>query len=1105
MPRPSARVPFSTPSSPVNLSSTQEPQLSLHGASQRTVSGPEASDSSGSSVSSLIRRPSARTANRTVSNYNLRSSRTLSETITVSPESLILPNPAIDSEVESPSPQDSDRLSPVGVADFDGTQPDLTQITDRPIPPTSWTDDIIGEGFLFKPVRRIHEKHIKLFTSICNRFLCTINDISIRNHFRIPLEEAFAALPCVFYDEFGEFLSEAQLGAVLLSIETSDDPIRIVLQKRHHYVHTSLRTLTPRQPSTHRPSRANTIRYASAYAKVGEYARALSILCEEAPIPSAYDRHGELLPQVVECLRVSNPAAQNPVHFAPTFSPDLGDSSGIASASQDGIIVESEDLLLLLKKSPRYRSTGPLPWSFDLLRKMLVSVDGALDAVSDRFLSLSSRFVSRFTTPGIPVNPLWRNQKAIFIPKKDSDKLRIIKIDNIWVRLAGKALAAASIQQVLPYLSPIQLGVGVSGGIEIAGHTLDRWIDNILLTFDSTEIVALLDVEGAFPRIERGPLRAVIADRLPWALPYYDKFYGTSERMFLGNGFDGIVCDRGLHAGDPMATIFFCLAMQGPLLETVSRVPGVQVRAYIDDTAIMGHHLAVAEFVNVFAEMLASFGLTVNCDKSSVCGRAPILQEVSWCPPSQHSSSGVVYMGLPHGAINFTSERLQVRSDEIIQLCNVLSDISAPYAFQILRICVVTKGTFVIRMLPPERTDIFVKQFDSSIFGAVLTMLQQREVVLSIADRAQIALLISLPIRYGGLGLTALAHIQEAAWVAAELAAERCMRDVNIFANNIPTRTQLIRRHFADYDPDVAVTHEPRLQRAFSDKIMRSLFEGLLEHLQQIGHTAQRALLISQAKSDCSWMRLPNYSAKDVPRLSNHHFIECMLLRLLWQPPALRKYGNQLTTFTCCNHRSARRVTSVRDPSTLYHAFSCQSFAEETQRRHNTVVLLLQNALAALGPRFVFLPLQSLGIVGLASNSQPEHVRPDIRMIYDGQEYYIDVRVIDTTCPTWSSRAPEAACGYAEHLKRGKFARFVPPGVQFVAFSLDINGCFGPGAKGFLDSIHSVFKRSNPFFCKSFYRNVSVAMAQYRASMLWTHAEDLAHNLPVSHSSFHSY
>ena len=135
-------------------------------------------------------------------------------------------------------------------------------------------------------------------------------------------------------------------------------------------------------------------------------------------------------------------------------------------------------------------------------------------------------------------------------------------------------------------------------------------------------------------------------------------------------------------------------------------------------------------------------------------------------------------------------------------------------------------------------------------------------------------------------------------------------------------------------------------------------------------------------------MRLPNYSAKDFPRFSKHYFIECMLLRLLWQPHALRKYGDQLTTFTCCNLRSARRFTSVRDPTTLYHAFLCQSFAEETQGRYNTAVLLLQNALAALGPLFVFLPLQSLGIVGLTSNSQPEHFRPDIRMIYDGPDRY---------------------------------------------------------------------------------------------------------------------
>ena len=50
------------------------------------------------------------------------------------------------------------------------------------------------------------------------------------------------------------------------------------------------------------------------------------------------------------------------------------------------------------------------------------------------------------------------------------------------------------------------------------------------------------------------------------------------------------------------------------------------------------------------------------------------------------------------------------------------------------------------------------------------------------------------------------------------------------------------------------------------------------------------------------------------------------------------------------------------------------------------MVLLSENSLAALGPRFEFLPLQSLGIVGLTSNSQPvgnTSVRPDIRMTYD--------------------------------------------------------------------------------------------------------------------------
>ena len=165
--------------------------------------------------------------------------------------------------------------------------------------------------------------------------------------------------------------------------------------------------------------------------------------------------------------------------------------------------------------------------------------------------------VAHFTTPRGFVSSIWRDEKALFIPKPDSEKLRLIKVDNIWVRLAGRGLARLLKDEAVQLLRSTQVGVGVKGGIEVAGHTLERWIDDVLAENDSEHIVAALDIEGAFPRLERGPARRAIEQYLPNALPFFDHFYGSPETMYFHWRADGVTCNRGVHAGDPMATMLF--------------------------------------------------------------------------------------------------------------------------------------------------------------------------------------------------------------------------------------------------------------------------------------------------------------------------------------------------------------------------------------------------------------------------------------------------------------------------------------------------------------------------------------------------------------------
>jgi hypothetical protein len=67
-------------------------------------------------------------------------------------------------------------------------------------------------------------------------------------------------------------------------------------------------------------------------------------------------------------------------------------------------------------------------------------------------------------------------------------------------------------------------------------------------------------------------------------------------------------------------------------------------------------------------------------------------------------------------------------------------------------------------------------------------------------------------------------------------------------------------------------------------------------------------------------------------------------------------------------------------------------------------VHLLHNALAALGDRFEHIAL--LDRLGFPDNSQTDDVKADIRMKFDKQEHMLDVKVIDTTCPSWNKSPP---------------------------------------------------------------------------------------------------
>src|SRR6218665_2766551 len=68
---------------------------------------------------------------------------------------------------------------------------------------------------------------------------------------------------------------------------------------------------------------------------------------------------------------------------------------------------------------------------------------------------------------------------TLFALRKNSGGLRPIAIGYMWRRLSSKCANAYAILKVTPFLSPKQLGVGVTRGCEAAIHATRRFFGSM--------------------------------------------------------------------------------------------------------------------------------------------------------------------------------------------------------------------------------------------------------------------------------------------------------------------------------------------------------------------------------------------------------------------------------------------------------------------------------------------------------------------------------------------------------------------------------------------------------------------------------------------------
>lgn len=246
-------------------------------------------------------------------------------------------------------------------------------------------------------------------------------------------------------------------------------------------------------------------------------------------------------------------------------------------------------------------------------------------------------------------------------------------------------------------------------------------------------------------------------------------------------------------------------------------------------------------FSDVFNTELRPLGLCVNKEKSRVCFSERIRQRIHWCPPDQVSVDGIIYMQVPYGRFEFVQKALRERVADVSLLCDAIVVLPAQYAFQLLSVCISRKGTYALRMVPPWHTNVYATSFDNHITTCVWKLLGETVGSTGPTESDRFKALCSLPVKRGGLGLTALSDIREAAWVASEMSVELRLTDFEVPRTMAQRRTDAIRVFDSTYEP--AAVQPPRqfLQREFTEVVMARKYDDLLTSFDNTEQVAKKA------------------------------------------------------------------------------------------------------------------------------------------------------------------------------------------------------------------------------------------------------------------------
>lgn len=487
------------------------------------------------------------------------------------------------------------------------------------------------------------------------------------------------------------------------------------------------------------------------------------------------DGHGDGASGVLFATMERTTAAAKPLH--PSANED--DIFDIQAVMTDPNIPDLEltlaDLQTEIPRLPSQSSGGVSGWTYMVIKTLLNKPGrGNSDDARTNLLQAFLAFSNCLLRNGLPPELMEElNKSRLILLQPKPEKIRPIAIADSWLRIVLRCALRAVEVDVRAYLGPDQLCVGVPGGTEILG-ALDQMV------YDQPELASfLIDFRNAFNSTRRRSIYEGLSRGCPRLLKIFCAMYSEPTELYSHTSTDGlaVVChsETGCRQGDPLAMIYFALAIHGPLQrlrktlekriaelalqDGFSSPPPLHIGAYADDIRIATKAEYLIQCIDLVGpHFLEATGLQINLRKSALVGELATSDLLSLSADPDGSVAliplcpdGHVSLGRPIGTDNFVRTECNKMTRHMARTYDYLVNyqVDNQLAFALTKHCIAARPQYLARGVHPRCSQDALRAFDEATDRFIGTIVGASNL------STEGSLLRSLPTNMCGLGVPA--------------------------------------------------------------------------------------------------------------------------------------------------------------------------------------------------------------------------------------------------------------------------------------------------------------------------------------------------------------